>query len=366
MRKRSVYVAISCLVYDSELEQTVATCLAGASSGSEIRIGISFIGYEHEYNNAMKFLSTYKNVVAKFYPYLENFGVAKGRNRALQIYAGEDYILQVDAHTYFSPGWDESFINALESAENLFKHDKIVISGVPAAYAYEEIYWPQGEKRWSATTFPEKLGYSFWLNRKFVHPGTFPHWSAGEPGKSAGPMLGASDQELLKRCQRSGFAPLVKISAACIFLRGRFAECITLPEEYIFWEEEIIQSIELISKGFSLVYPYINSPIYHLFTDDIDLSFDAGTHILGDRAAAWKQMELADVNINDVTDKMIKNISDYLGDTKNTDKIKRYERYARINLLTAETDGGIPVAYENLGAQKNDTGGGLEPSSGLS
>jgi hypothetical protein len=62
---------------------------------------------------------------------------------------------------------------------------------------------------------------------------------------------------------------LPKISGAIIFSDKFFADNIYMNKKYLIFEEETIQSSELIGNGFSLIYPGLHCPILHLYGADI-------------------------------------------------------------------------------------------------
>lgn len=61
----------------------------------------------------------------------ESMGACWARHRILtELYQGEDYILQIDSHSRFVPGWDNGFINMLHSCAS----PRAVLTTYPAGY----------------------------------------------------------------------------------------------------------------------------------------------------------------------------------------------------------------------------------------
>lgn len=63
-------------------------------------------------------------------PWREARGIGYARWLADRLFAGEDYTLQIDAHTRFVPGWDESLI----SQHRRIGNDRAVLSTYPGPY----------------------------------------------------------------------------------------------------------------------------------------------------------------------------------------------------------------------------------------
>ena len=49
--KKSIYISIACLGYDTELERTISSALEGASKNNKINIGIAFAGNKKFYKD---------------------------------------------------------------------------------------------------------------------------------------------------------------------------------------------------------------------------------------------------------------------------------------------------------------------------
>lgn len=60
-----------------------------------------------------------------------------GRYRTELFYGGEDYALQVDAHTRFVPFWDNLLIDMFEEADN----ENAVLTTYPKAWNYKVENW---------------------------------------------------------------------------------------------------------------------------------------------------------------------------------------------------------------------------------
>ena len=64
----------------------------------------------------------------------EATGPCKARALAQALWAGEAYVLQIDAHMRFGRGWDERLVRWLAQAEAGTPHGRAVLSTYPPGY----------------------------------------------------------------------------------------------------------------------------------------------------------------------------------------------------------------------------------------
>lgn len=67
-------------------------------------------------------------------PWRESRGLGQARWMTDQMYAGEDYTLQIDAHMRFAEGWDDSLV----AQHRKIGHDRAVLSTYPGPYESAE------------------------------------------------------------------------------------------------------------------------------------------------------------------------------------------------------------------------------------
>ncbi len=72
----------------------------------------------------------HRNVTIQDFHVNDAHGVCWARNMTQQNYRGEDYVLYIDSHSRFIPGWDELIINELKACPA----EKPVLAGYPAGY----------------------------------------------------------------------------------------------------------------------------------------------------------------------------------------------------------------------------------------
>jgi hypothetical protein len=64
-------------------------------------------------------------------------GAGYARAKAMELYSGQEYFLQIDSHTRFAPGWDSISIDQLNRAKNISGHSRVLLSYFPAPYEPE-------------------------------------------------------------------------------------------------------------------------------------------------------------------------------------------------------------------------------------
>lgn len=308
MGNNKIYVAVPCLGQDDELESTVLSCLRSSSNMDDIVVGIACIGDIDFYNNIKSKFGEIKNIKITFFDDENNIGVAMGRHRATSMYSDEEYFLQIDSHMLFMRSWDVSLKNQLYEAQQISNNEKTILTGYAGKYKYLEY-----DGNFISNITSVFLTYNCWtvngfITKNFVIPG----WK----------------NDIIKET----FAPMPKISAHFIFGNQHFARNICLPKHIFFWEEEVIQSIELVSNGFTLVYPGPLSHILHLYRDS---SIDGK----GNRKSNSYYWEKNNISIDDASNIIETNFLNYIKD--NPEKVKKYEEYIGFSILEGPKEENI-------------------------
>ena len=330
----SIYISISCFGTDAELEQTIKSAAKNSVLNSGLHFGIALIG-TREVHGGGKFISELirdlpqnQEYTIKEYEILEEIGVGAARNAAKSLYSGQDYFLQIDSHTYFSYRWDETLIEYLEKATRMTNNAKTVLTATLGSYTYDEFGITPKQVPDGANFY-----YSIWNGKKNeeIIP-SFEHDDACNVTATLMRMVADTD-----------LAPSAKVTGAFMFGGKEFANRRPLPEGIIFWEEEIIQSIELIDEGFSLASPHIPAALHHFY------KYDETNTGRGKRTDVDQEYMLRGVDWTERRAQMVDMWRSYINNPANQKKIKVFEKYAGIDLRSGVVRFGHPLYYANIG-----------------
>jgi hypothetical protein len=298
---KTIFIEIAS-VDDEELVHTVNSIFTNASISDRVFVGISFSGkYAKRFREIKSLAKKYKNVRYTMSRQKRNdittLGVGIGRYNAYQLYQGEDYLLQVDSHSYFSKSWDKILINLFEDAVKEVGDKKIVLTCIPPIYGYDadERVIRVGPK----TRYPE------W-NRNRLLIETIPEWS---------------DFDVYQK-NLSKFIPCVKACPAMMFGNKEFAKDIGVNKGSIFYDEDLIHTYELFGRGMAFVFPNIsNFPIAHLDSD----------RIVKGHGRTFFLSYLNETNNIKIHEKLKQNYLDYINNPNNKEKIEKYKKYAKVH-----------------------------------
>ena len=174
-------------------------------------------------------------------------GPCWARHRAQTFFKDEDYFLQIDSHTQFSPDWDVKFIEQLKkieavSSENDY-HKKPIITSYPRSFKVLDFdqglfELNTGDKHTQIITYRED---SLFLKGSFSR-------QIGIPTKF------------------SDITHAYLMAAGCIFARGAFVREIPYDPNYYFYGEELSMALRAFTHGFSFFH-IPDVPLFHLYTD---------------------------------------------------------------------------------------------------
>lgn len=332
-------MSIPCLNYDQELIKTIR-CINDNSSGkNKITIGIAIIGNEDFMSFIKEQLIKYKytNVKLSFFKFENNIGVGKGRHLAYSMYNNEDYLLQIDSHTFLLKNWDKKLINIHRRAKIVTKNKLVVLSGLPPAYGYfneqaEKSFWHHKQCK-----YPQYLNNDYLINssnnkdfykiKNKMYKEMIPKFIDNNFNKLR--------KESKTKKRLSNIYPLHKISAAFMFGAKNFAYNIGLESNSIFWEEEILQSINLINNGFSICFYNGKIPLCHYYSNEMKKDK------FGIRSFATDI-----IDEKELYKKMAEKWSAFMNNKENQLKIKKYEKYADVDLnIGANNKNFIPKKF---------------------
>lgn len=161
------------------------------------------------------------------------------------LYAEEAYHLQIDAHTYFEPGWDKRLIESIEAISTDSGNSKVILSTRP-------------------------FGFDLDRNR---HPTTTKYTSQSLVLRPAKDVRFANDHPILKfdAFQSGREAPVrgYQLAAGFIFTRGAFIEDVPYDPQLYFHGEEQNLSIRAFTRGWDIWHPD-QPPLYHRYKRKVE------------------------------------------------------------------------------------------------
>lgn len=118
---------------EPELAATITSCIDRAVHPERLRFGVC-LQYDDAITDAgsdcLDHLGERAELRVALYPAELSRGGCWARFEAQGLYDGEDFTLQVDAHSRMSDGWDEALVDAVRSLPG----DKPLITGFPPLY----------------------------------------------------------------------------------------------------------------------------------------------------------------------------------------------------------------------------------------
>lgn len=323
---QTIYVSIPSLD-DMELPKTVASALESAEFLDRVILGVSITSDNKKlYSQIKKIKKLYPNNIRLKYTKISKsneaslIGVGRGRLRAASMYDQEDFFLQVDSHTMFSDSWDSVLISLLSEAQLVTKNEKTILTAYAAKYYIDE----NGNRFVTENdNIPGSINKLGFLYPTFVDRATrndiIPGWAVKD-SKNA--------RELPDK-----FVPSFKFNANFAFGNRHFANNLGISDREMFFDEELIQTLELMGNGFSLVFPNVNdAPVKHYYADH-------GTNEEILTVYKRKNIVLSFKGVSMGTQQSLasKNYFEYVSDPRRKHVVESYQRYAGINLLTAKS-----------------------------
>lgn len=226
----SIFVQIGSF-NDDELIKTVNDCINKSSGENEIKFGI------HECYVDTKTVFDNQNISIQYSKAPENLGVGMSRYLANKFYNGEDYYLQIDAHTRFRENWDKIIIEDLES--HLSVGNKCILTAYPPGYWYDKNGLEHLDL--DAKSGIIKLKKTSWQKTTYSKDRIIDQEGATQDGTF---------------CSES-------ISGGFIFGSGEISKVVQNPAIFYFGEE-FLRAVSFFTNGYNLVSPKQNI-VFHLY-----------------------------------------------------------------------------------------------------
>jgi hypothetical protein len=299
--KDTIFVAIACMD-DKEITYTVNSIFENSTNPKNIFVGIGLTAQKSETLRSVKALAKkYNNLKFSFTKQKKNgiktIGVGKGRFKAESLYNGQDYFVQVDAHSHFEKDWDVKVLDLFFQAKEKAKSEKVVLTCIPPRFHYNEKGVP--------TRSEKETRYPRFVPGMFV--GAVPMWQSIN-------SLDLSKETII---------PSPKANSAFLFGDAEFAKNTGVVSTAIFYDEEILYSINLFGRGYSFAFPNVpDFPVMHLDGDQITKGHEREFFI-----------DYLDKKHSDILHSGFKNhYWSFLDNPKNKEKVKLYKDYAKIDL----------------------------------
>lgn len=300
----SIYVAIPS-IRDSEFIKTLLRCINHSSKNNHISIGAAVCLFDNELDSVPQNIP-YENIKVKILDRSVHKGVGVARRESMSFYNNEDYVLMIDSHTDFMDNWDEILINKI----NLINDKKPLLTSYPPEYKYVYKNVIKSKSEW-----------------KNIYISNFVNGSIRDKSDHDSDCEACNEFSAIPLWEEKRVEPLdndfvinPKISGGFLFADKRFANEYPhlVPYDYSFFEEELIMSIELFNLGWTFYSPTDYIPIAHLYAEDIN-------KFGGDRSSL-EEYEVIELNTK-------QNYLNYILDTRNRNKIEKFEKHLGINIL---------------------------------
>jgi len=177
---------------------------------------------------------------------VDSRGVSWARSIAFSLYNDQTYLLQIDSHTLFDQGWDETLIQQHQQLSNT--HARPVISTYPPGFNFDA----QGR---AVADEPLKSSEIFYMDR--------------DPGSVLSVDRAVLKFKVIRKTSQSSHLPGFHIAAGFLFTAGRFVIDVPYDPYLYFRGEEQSLSLRAHAKDYQVFHPAHNLiPLYHLYKEE--------------------------------------------------------------------------------------------------
>lgn len=128
----SIFISIASY-RDPELPRTIKSAIDNAQNPEDIFFGVVL----QEFEKTEPDLSWVPRLsIMKMHPKFAR-GAGLARSKAMELYDGQDYYLQIDSHTQFAKNWDTICIDQLKKAQTISNNKNIILSCFPQPFHVE-------------------------------------------------------------------------------------------------------------------------------------------------------------------------------------------------------------------------------------
>lgn len=290
---------------DEETKHSINYAFENADFPERVHVGIALTSLKSKYKKDIeKLINKHKRVKLDYLKQKKNdpstLGIGQGRSRAAALYEDQDYMLQVDCHSFFDVGWDSKMINLFKEAEKVVGDGKMVVSCIPLVYSYDE------NGNFIKNQHPESRYATYVIDSFFIN--VVPKWKEVD----------------LMQIEKEGFYPAHKLNPACTFGDKEFAKNPGIHKDAIFYDEDWTQQLNLFDRDFAFVFPnFKDFPIRHL---------DGQTKVKDHTRLFFTDYLSKEKNI-EVHQKLMSNYLKFVKDPNNQNAIKKYSKYSKADAI---------------------------------
>ena len=234
----SIFVQIASY-RDTDLPLTIASALSNADHPERLRFGICWQYDERTFTDLDEHLKDARFRIAQFH-YAESGGCCWARHQTNQLYRGETYTLQIDAHTRFADSWDTQYVEMIQS----LPVEKPILTTYPAPF---ELQGGVVEKKLERTI--QKLVLKKLADNLIT-------------------VLKTRDVDSCESPEPSQF-----LAAGQIFTVGQFCREVEYDPQMYYAGEEISLSARAYTSGYDLFCPNKHL-IWHLYNHPMPAHWD--------------------------------------------------------------------------------------------
>lgn len=305
---------------DEELKYTVKYIFENADHPDKVSVGIALTAMRPQALREVKKLVKKYNVRLDFVKQKKNdrstIGIGKGRSRAASLYSGEDYMIQIDCHSFFDKSWDTTLLKLFKEAKKELKDENILLTAIPPSYRYCCSKHKDPIKSGPVTRYPFYKTQQYFIE-------VIPRWGEVD----------------IRTVRKEKFLPSAKVSPAFVMGNKSFAKNPGIYQRATFYDEDITQSISLFDRGFCFVFPNVEDlPVRHLDSDGAVRGHDR--YFLLD----YLDQEQQDL----LHENMKREYLSFAKDARNANAIEKYKKYSKVDAAKGCFTSNINVVPESF------------------
>lgn len=236
----SIFISIAAY-RDLEVKTTIESAINNAANKDDIYFGVFSQADDEEFID----VSDIPNVSQQRVPASEAKGAGYARSIAEKMYRGQDYFLQIDAHSIFVKDWDTKIISWYKRIQKETGNDKVIISSWALPYRYED-----GQIILNSTITHDW----HWKNKMM------PHYNI---------LIPYNDVWTAERVEMDDdYHESLCVLGGLIFAAGNIVKEVPYDSRLSWNGEEIIYSVRAYSRGWR-IYSIKDNLIYHHYDRDL-------------------------------------------------------------------------------------------------